>query len=39
MLVLQMVNLLLAAQPTHQWYQQRFPDYPRGRKALIPYLY
>lgn len=20
----------------HQWYRQRFPNYPRGRRALIP---
>ncbi|KAL0032500.1 hypothetical protein WJX77_004147 [Trebouxia sp. C0004] len=32
-------NLLLAAQPTHQWYQRQFPDYPKNRTALIPYLY
>ncbi len=22
----------------HQWYKDRFPDYPRRRKALIPYI-
>jgi len=22
----------------HRWYQQRFPDYPPNRKALIPYV-
>lgn len=38
-LALQVTNLLLAAQPTHLWYQQHFPDYPKDRKALIPYVY
>lgn len=39
MMFLQVTNLLLAAQPTHLWYQQHFADYPRNRRALIPYLY
>ena len=38
-LALQVTNLLLAAQPTHLWYQEQFADYPKDRKALIPYLY
>ena len=21
----------------HRWYRQRFPDYPAGRRALLPY--
>ena len=21
------------------WYRQQFPDYPRARKALVPFLY
>lgn len=22
----------------HRWYQERFPDYPRGRRALVPFV-
>ncbi|KAJ9528439.1 hypothetical protein QJQ45_020281 [Haematococcus lacustris] len=33
------VNLVLAAGATQQWYRQHFPDYPAGRKALIPFLF
>lgn len=29
-------NLIPRALQTHRWYRQRFPDYPRERKALIP---
>ncbi len=32
-------NLLPRAVSTHRWYRERFPDYPRERKALVPYLY
>ncbi|CAK0784124.1 hypothetical protein CVIRNUC_007327 [Coccomyxa viridis] len=32
-------NLLLAAGPTHEWYSERFPSYPRQRRALIPWVY
>lgn len=31
-------NLVPRAFATHRWYLQRFPDYPRRRRALIPYL-
>jgi 3-oxo-5-alpha-steroid 4-dehydrogenase 1 len=31
-------NLVPRAFATHRWYRERFPDYPPGRKALIPYL-
>jgi 3-oxo-5-alpha-steroid 4-dehydrogenase 1 len=31
-------NLLPRAISNHQWYQNYFPDYPKNRKALIPYL-
>ena len=24
---------------THQWYQQRFPDYPADRKYIVPFLF
>jgi 3-oxo-5-alpha-steroid 4-dehydrogenase 1 len=23
----------------HRWYRERFPDYPKQRKALIPFLF
>lgn len=31
-------NLVPRAISTHRWYQGRFEEYPRHRKALIPYL-
>lgn len=31
-------NLLPRALSHHRWYQMHFPDYPKGRKALIPFL-
>jgi 3-oxo-5-alpha-steroid 4-dehydrogenase 1 len=31
-------NLVPRALATHKWYQEKFPDYPRNRKALIPYV-
>ena len=32
-------NLAPRAISHHRWYRDRFPDYPAGRKALIPFLY
>lgn len=32
-------NLAPRAQQHHQWYKQRFADYPAGRKAYIPYFW
>ena len=32
-------NLAPRARTHHRWYQDRFPDYPRDRKALIPLLW
>lgn len=32
-------NLVPRAIGTHSWYQQKFPDYPTDRKALIPYVW
>lgn len=32
-------NLAPRAQNHHDWYQEYFPDYPRERKALIPFLW
>jgi protein-S-isoprenylcysteine O-methyltransferase Ste14 len=31
-------NLAPRALTHHRWYRERFPDYPRGRKALLPFL-
>lgn len=31
-------NLIPRALQTHRWYQEKFPDYPTDRKALVPFL-
>ena len=31
-------NLAPRAIKTHRWYREEFPDYPRKRKALIPFV-
>lgn len=31
-------NLVPRAFATHRWYQEKFSDYPKNRKALIPYV-
>jgi 3-oxo-5-alpha-steroid 4-dehydrogenase 1 len=31
-------NLVPRALATHRWYLEKFPDYPKDRKALIPYV-
>jgi 3-oxo-5-alpha-steroid 4-dehydrogenase 1 len=31
-------NLVPRAFATHKWYREKFPDYPKDRKALIPYV-
>ena len=31
-------NLLPRAITHHRWYQEKFPDYPRERKAIIPFV-
>ena len=33
-----MANLVPRAIAHHRWYRETFKDYPRGRRALIPYL-
>ncbi len=33
------VNLAPRARQHHHWYQKKFPDYPKTRKALIPHLW
>ena len=37
-LVWTIANLLPRAISHHQWYQRTFDDYPKGRKALIPFV-
>ena len=32
-------NLVPRARSHHRWYREHFPDYPRERKAVIPWLY
>ena len=32
-------NLVPRARSHHRWYLERFPDYPRQRKAVLPWLY
>jgi protein-S-isoprenylcysteine O-methyltransferase Ste14 len=31
-------NLFPRAIASHKWYKERFPDYPAGRKAVIPFV-
>lgn len=31
-------NLAPRAVAHHRWYREKFPDYPRGRKALLPFV-
>ena len=33
-----LANLIPRALSTHNWYNQNFQDYPKDRKALLPYL-
>ena len=37
-LVVSAANLIPRAFQVHRWYQEKFPDYPRERKVLIPFL-
>ncbi len=32
-------NLVPRARAHHNWYQENFPDYPKNRKAIIPFLF
>lgn len=38
-LSLSAANLVPRALATHRWYQGRFPDYPSGRRILIPFVW
>jgi 3-oxo-5-alpha-steroid 4-dehydrogenase 1 len=33
-----LANLVPRARSHHAWYQRQFPDYPKGRKAMIPLI-
>lgn len=37
--VFTMANLIPRARANHLWYQERFPDYPKKRRAILPFLY
>lgn len=37
--VFTIANLLPRAHANHQWYKERFPDYPTDRRALIPGIF
>jgi 3-oxo-5-alpha-steroid 4-dehydrogenase 1 len=32
-------NLIPRARSHHAWYRSRFPDYPKRRKAILPFIY
>lgn len=32
-------NQFLYARSTHNYYLQKFPEYPRNRKRIIPFIY
>jgi len=34
-----LVNQMIAATMSHQWYLSKFEDYPRSRKAVIPFVW
>jgi len=37
--VISAANLVPRAIATHQWYREKFSDYPKERRALIPYIW
>lgn len=36
--VFTMFNIAPRAYATHNWYLKKFPDYPKSRKAVVPYI-
>lgn len=38
-LAISAANLVPRAITTHRWYRERFADYPRGRRILVPFLF
>jgi 3-oxo-5-alpha-steroid 4-dehydrogenase 1 len=37
-LLITIANLVPRAFQTHRWYRDKFPDYPRERRVLIPFV-
>jgi protein-S-isoprenylcysteine O-methyltransferase Ste14 len=37
-LLITIANLVPRAFQTHRWYEEKFPDYPRERRVLIPFV-
>ncbi|MBW2377655.1 MAG: 3-oxo-5-alpha-steroid 4-dehydrogenase, partial [Deltaproteobacteria bacterium] len=37
-LLITIANLVPRAFQTHRWYKEKFPDYPRERRVLIPFV-
>jgi hypothetical protein len=37
--VLTLAILSARALKTHQWYLDKFPQFPKGRKSMIPFMY
>jgi 3-oxo-5-alpha-steroid 4-dehydrogenase 1 len=37
-LLITIANLVPRAFQTHRWYREKFPDYPRERRVLIPFV-
>ncbi|KAG8497599.1 hypothetical protein CXB51_008914 [Gossypium anomalum] len=35
----QVANLVFAAAETHRWYLRKFENYPRNRRAILPFVY
>jgi 3-oxo-5-alpha-steroid 4-dehydrogenase 1 len=38
-LVAEIMVMLPRAYKGHQWYKEKFPDYPKNRKAVIPFIF
>ena len=38
-LAISMANLIPRAISTHDWYRERFPEYPRDQKILVPFVW
>ncbi len=38
-LAISAANLVPRAVQTHRWYKEKFPDYPKDRRVLIPFVY
>lgn len=37
-LLVSLANLVPRAFATHRWYHERFPDYPKDRRVLVPFI-